>query len=134
MNLSGRTIDIMRQSQEPNSLLRARAERRSSELPSLAGLLRECSMTDGRSKLIVCVRTAHATPVRFCMGQRDELRGHSDNKRLITYTLAEEGGASLRASGFRCIGEAGGGRWSRESRPRVDTHPLQVKLKWEVTA
>jgi hypothetical protein len=54
-------------------------------------------------------------------------------KRLITYTLAKEGGASLRAAGFRLIGEAGGGRWSRESRPRIDTHPLQKKLKWEAT-
>jgi hypothetical protein len=51
--------------------------------------------------------------------------------RLITYTLPEEGGASLRAAGWRCLGEAGGGSWSRKSRPRVDTHPTQVKLCWE---
>ena len=52
-------------------------------------------------------------------------------KRLLTYTLPEEGGASLRAAGYRLIGEAGGGSWSRPSRPRVDTHPLQGKLRWE---
>lgn len=52
-------------------------------------------------------------------------------KRLVTCTLPEEGGASLRAAGFRCIGMAGGGPWSRGSRPRVDLHPLQEKLKWE---
>jgi hypothetical protein len=52
-------------------------------------------------------------------------------KRLITYTLPEEGGASLRASGWKCLGEAGGGSWSRKSRPRVDTAPLQVKICWE---
>lgn len=52
-------------------------------------------------------------------------------KKLITYTLQEEGGASLRAAGWKCIGEAGGGSWHRESRPRVDTHPLQGKLRWE---
>jgi len=55
-------------------------------------------------------------------------------RRLITYTLQKEGGASLRAAGWRLIGEAGGGTWSRESRPRVDLHPTQVKLRWEVTA
>ena len=55
-------------------------------------------------------------------------------KRLITYTLSTESGASLRAAGFRDIGEAGGGRWSRETRPRIDTHPLQKKLKWEAVA
>ena len=52
-------------------------------------------------------------------------------QRLITYTLPEEGGASLRAAGWRLIGETGGGRWSRNNRPRVDTHPLQQKLRWE---
>ena len=55
-------------------------------------------------------------------------------RRLVTYTLPEEGGSSLRAAGFLLIGEAGGGAWSRESRPRVDLHPLQQKLRWEVTA
>lgn len=52
-------------------------------------------------------------------------------RRLVTYTLPEEGGASLRAAGWRCIGERGGGSWSRQSRPRIDTAPLQRKLGWE---
>jgi hypothetical protein len=52
-------------------------------------------------------------------------------KRLITYTLPEEGGPSLRAAGFSNLGEVGGGSWSRSSRPRIDRHPLQKKIKWE---
>jgi hypothetical protein len=52
-------------------------------------------------------------------------------RRLVTYTLPEESGASLRGAGWMCVGEAGGGSWSRESRPRVDMHPTQVKLRWE---
>jgi hypothetical protein len=55
-------------------------------------------------------------------------------RRLITYTLPEEGGASLRAAGFRLIGEAGGGSWNCKSRPRIDTHPTQTKLRWELAA
>lgn len=55
-------------------------------------------------------------------------------RRLVTYTLPEEGGSSLRAAGFRLIGQAGGGSWSREGRPRVDHHPMQEKLRWEVSA
>jgi hypothetical protein len=51
--------------------------------------------------------------------------------KLITYTLQDEGGASLRASGWKLIGERGGGTWNRNDRPRVDTHPLQKKLLWE---
>lgn len=55
-------------------------------------------------------------------------------RRLVTYTLPSESGASLRAAGYRCIGAAGGGSWSVPSRPRVDKHPLQKKLRWELTA
>jgi len=55
-------------------------------------------------------------------------------RRLVTYTLPEEGGSSLRAAGFRLIGEAGGGSWTTPSRPRIDRHPLQVKLRWELVA
>ena len=52
-------------------------------------------------------------------------------RRLITYTLPEEGGASLRGAGWYLVGEAGGGSWSCKSRPRVDTAPMQRKLRWE---
>jgi hypothetical protein len=54
-------------------------------------------------------------------------------KRLITFSLPEEGGASLRAAGFKLLGECGGGNWSRSSRRRTDDHPTQVKLKWELS-
>lgn len=53
-------------------------------------------------------------------------------RRLVTYTLPQEGGASLRASGFRLVGEAGGGTWDRARRPRVDLAPNQTKLRWEL--
>lgn len=52
--------------------------------------------------------------------------------RLVTYTLPEEGGASLRAAGWKCLGQAGGGSWDRKARPRVDTAPTQTKLRWEI--
>ncbi len=54
-------------------------------------------------------------------------------RKLVTYTLPEEGGASCRAAGMKCLGESGGGSWSRPNRPRVDTHPMQMKIKWEIT-
>ena len=53
--------------------------------------------------------------------------------KLVTYTLPEEGGSSLRGAGFTCVGEAGGGSWNKPSRPRVDMHPTQKKLRWELT-
>lgn len=54
--------------------------------------------------------------------------------RLITYILNTEPGTSLEAAGWKCLGECGGGSWSVPSRPRVDKHPTQKKLCYEVTA
>ena len=54
-------------------------------------------------------------------------------KRIGTYILASEPGTSLRAAGWRLISEVRGRSWSCETRPRVDKHPLQDKLLWEVT-
>ena len=53
-------------------------------------------------------------------------------RRLITYTLASEPGTSLRAAGWKTIGTTAGGSWSRQSRPRVDKHPLGQKRIWEI--
>lgn len=54
-------------------------------------------------------------------------------RRLITYTLPQEGGASLRASGWTLIGARRSGNWNVPSRPRVDTDALLQgqKLLWE---
>ncbi len=52
-------------------------------------------------------------------------------KRVITYTLASESGASLRGAGFRVVADVRGESWNRPNRPRVDTHPLQDKFRWE---
>lgn len=54
-------------------------------------------------------------------------------KKIGTYTLPSEGGASLRASGWMLIGERGGGTWSREARSREDKSPLEKKHLWEKT-
>jgi hypothetical protein len=55
-------------------------------------------------------------------------------KRIGTYILASENGASVKAAGWRMIGETPGRSWSVPSRPRVDKHPLQKKLLFEVEA
>jgi|TARA_R100001530_G_C4320389_1_gene155546 hypothetical protein len=54
-------------------------------------------------------------------------------KKAITYILKEELGTSVKAAGWKCIGEAGGGSWDRKNRPRIDKHPTQIKLKFEIT-
>lgn len=53
--------------------------------------------------------------------------------RMLTYTLPDEGGASLRAAGAVRVAETTGGGWNRPStgRDREDDHPLGPKWRWE---
>lgn len=53
-------------------------------------------------------------------------------KKLITYILKTEPGTSLKAAGWRCVGEAGGERWTGKRRPEVDLYPAQMKLRFEI--
>lgn len=53
-------------------------------------------------------------------------------RKVITYVLASESGVSVKAAGFKCIGQRGGGSWDRKTRPRVDKHPTQKKILWEM--
>lgn len=57
------------------------------------------------------------------------LMGYS---RVVTYTLAGESGASLRAVGVRPVAEVEQGEWSVPSRPR-NSLPVYAdkKVKWE---
>jgi hypothetical protein len=54
-------------------------------------------------------------------------------RRLGTYILDTEPGTTLVAAGWKLIGQAGGGSWNKPSRPRVDMHPTQKKIRYEVT-
>jgi hypothetical protein len=53
---------------------------------------------------------------------------------IITYTLASESGESLKATGFTCEGEAGGGQWDRRSRRRQrcdeEDEAIGPKRRW----
>ena len=53
--------------------------------------------------------------------------------KIITYILASETGASLKASGWKMEAASPGGSWSVPSRPRVDSHPLEPKTRWSRT-
>lgn len=54
-------------------------------------------------------------------------------RRMITYTLPSEGGASLRGAGWRDMGEAGGGDgWMRHTRPSKEAINQDIKHRWEV--
>ena len=52
-------------------------------------------------------------------------------QRVVTYTLADEPGTSLRAAGFVCRGPAGGGEANRPSRSRRPVEQAGMKVRWE---
>lgn len=50
-------------------------------------------------------------------------------KRIITYILESENGASLKASNFTCGGKAGGTHWTGK-RNRGQNIPNEMKTIW----
>ena len=62
-------------------------------------------------------------------------------RRIITYTLVSELGTTLKASGWKNCGEAGGISWNMPSRPREvyqeslfgieRKYPNEKKIRWE---
>lgn len=52
-------------------------------------------------------------------------------KRIGTYILASEPGTTLRAAGWRVIGQTKAGSWHRTNRPRIDNHPTEQKTLYE---
>jgi hypothetical protein len=53
-------------------------------------------------------------------------------RKLITYTLETEPGTGVKAAGWKMVGAVRGRSWHTPSRPRIDKHPLQNKLRWEI--
>lgn len=51
-------------------------------------------------------------------------------RRILTYILESETGASLRAAGWELLGTSPGRSWSVPSRPREDKHPLGPKQRY----
>ena len=50
--------------------------------------------------------------------------------KVVTYILASENGASLKASGFVCEGEAGGEMWTGKRSGRDNGVPKEKKTRW----
>ncbi|GAC1393240.1 MAG: hypothetical protein NVS3B10_00370 [Polyangiales bacterium] len=81
-----------------------------------------------------CATNGHRNACSFLYGAAWRAARALGYRKLITCTLATEGGASLRASGWTVVGEVEGRSWSCKSRPRADKHPTQSKLRWEAPA
>jgi hypothetical protein len=55
-------------------------------------------------------------------------------RALISYTLPEEGGSSLRALGWKRVDDVGGNPWGHRNQSKFDVHPVGKKTRWQVTA
>jgi len=53
-------------------------------------------------------------------------------RKLVTYTLQREPGSSLRAVGFRIVGEVSARSWHSETRPRIDKDEKEPRFRWEL--
>ena len=81
----------------------------------------------------VCVvDTAPKGTCSFLYGRCWRIWQQMGGKRMVTYTLQEESGASLRGAGWKIMGENKGGGWDRKERKR-DWQPIygQLKFRWE---
>lgn len=52
-------------------------------------------------------------------------------RKIITYILETENGASLRAAGWKCAGLAGGKIWTGKRRPAEPLYPEMMKYRYE---
>jgi hypothetical protein len=88
-------------------------------------------MDDGRTVEVVRLATdgtRNACSRLYAAACREaKNRGY---RRVITYTLATETGASLKASGFRDVAHVKGETWDRPGRPRTP-QPAHARTRWE---
>lgn len=52
-------------------------------------------------------------------------------RKVITYILQSENGASLRAAGWECAGEASGKMWTGSRKPKEALYPQELKWRYE---
>jgi hypothetical protein len=79
----------------------------------------------------LCVRDGEPNACSFLYGKAAKAALAMGFRRIGTYTLARESGASLRAAGWVVISEVKGRSWDTPSRRRTDKHPTEDKLLWE---
>ena len=78
-----------------------------------------------------CVRPAYKNGVSKLYSAACRIAKEMGYERVISYTLTEESGISMRASNFQLSKISRGGSWSTVKRQRVDKHPTGEKYLWE---
>ncbi|MEK3987657.1 XF1762 family protein [Paenibacillus sp. FSL K6-3166] len=77
-----------------------------------------------------CVRDVYKNGISILYAAACRVAKAMGYTRVITYTLASENGASMRASNFTLERSSEGGSWGSKSRKRTDKHPTMKKNLW----
>jgi hypothetical protein len=91
-------------------------------------------LDDGQTlEVLRCCTDGTRNACSFLYGRVKRIAALMGYRQVITYTLVEESGASLKAVGGRVVGEVRPQEWSVPSRPRA-SQPVygKSKLKWEL--
>jgi hypothetical protein len=101
---------------------------------AVAGRLVARRLDDGRTLEILRVCTdGTKNACSFLYARVTRIARLMGYTRIVTYTLAEEAGASLRAVGARVAGEVPAGEWDKPSRRRKSQEVYgKSKLRWEL--
>ena len=67
----------------------------------------------------------------FLYGAAAQVARTMGYRKIITYILEIENGASLRAAGWKCAGLAGGKIWTGKRRPAEPLYPEMMKYRYE---
>lgn len=78
----------------------------------------------------LCVKKGYKNLCSLLYSRVSHIAKEMGYQNLITYTLQEECGKSLSASGFALIGSNKGGSWNSKGRRRIDKHPVPGKSIW----
>lgn len=78
-----------------------------------------------------CLLAGHEHAASSLLGRLRRVAQSLGFERMVTYTLAAESGASLRAAGWVQDEMILGKEWTTPSRPRLPgLHPMDRKIRW----
>jgi len=95
-------------------------------------------LDDGLTAEVLRLCTSPEAPrncASFLYGRCWRIWQQMGGRRIVTYTLQKESGASLRGAGWIVKGEVEGAQWDRQSRPRSHREIYrEPKFRWEQLA
>ncbi|HVQ43787.1 MAG TPA: XF1762 family protein [Candidatus Saccharimonadia bacterium] len=85
------------------------------------------------AKIVIsrCATEGHENACSMIYGALARAAKALGYKEIWTYTLQDEPGTSLRASGFMDMGLTSGGEWSRPCRLRAAAKIAEPKRRWK---